>query len=59
MGDHNSEAVLVAVAAILIWLGMTGGFDLPKRFGIRELLIWTVVIAAVLGSIAVLARIDP
>jgi predicted secreted protein len=57
MSDHNSEAVLVAVAAILIWLGIHA--DLPQRFSIRKLFIWTTIIAVVLGTIAVLARIEP
>ena len=59
MSDHNSEAVAVAVAAILLWLVYSGGFDLPQRFSIRKLFIWTTIIAVVFGAIAVCARIEP
>jgi hypothetical protein len=58
MSDHNSEAVLVAVAAIVLWLIDSGGFNVPKRFGIRKLFVWTTIVAIVLGAIAVLARIE-
>jgi hypothetical protein len=57
MSDHNSEAVLVAVATIVLWL-ISGGFDVPKRFSIRGLFAWTTIVAIVLGAIAVLARIE-
>jgi len=57
MNDRASEAVLVAVSAFLIWLIVGGGFQLPERFSIRNLFAWTTIIAIVLGTIAVLARI--
>jgi hypothetical protein len=58
MNDQASEAVLVAVAAFLIWL-LVGGIptDLPRRFSVRKLFIWTTIIAVMLGAVAVIARI--
>jgi len=59
MNDRASEAVLVAVLAFLICFVVGGGFNLPEKFSLRRLFVWTTVIALVLGAIAVLARIKP
>jgi hypothetical protein len=57
MNDNVSEAVLVAVAMLFLWLFADGISIIPERFSIRKLFIWTTIIAVVIGAIAVLARI--
>jgi hypothetical protein len=57
MTDPASEAALVAVSAFILWFLMGGGLDVPEKFSLRRLFLWTTVIALALGAIAVLARI--
>jgi hypothetical protein len=59
MSDRESEAVLIAVLVLLAFLWGGSGFPFPERFTIRILLIWTTIIAVVLGMIVVVVRLQP
>jgi hypothetical protein len=58
MNDSPSEAVAVAVMALIVFYFMAGGWaEFPKKVSLRWLLIGMTTIAVVLGTIAFLARI--
>jgi hypothetical protein len=57
MNDRASEAVVVALAVLALFFLDGTSIGHLRKFSLRWLFIWTTIIALVLGTITVLARI--
>lgn len=57
MSDRESEAVLIGAIVLVYFLWGVIEVALPERFTTRTLLIWTTIIAVVLGLIVVVVRL--